>query len=279
MIFIKKNQSGWSFISQNNFQARGESTIKMILDAIIEHKGPISTSDIIINTDDYPSKMEKDNFYYCCEDVSQLKNVIPDYTFSSWPEAGINSFINISNQIIQAGKKPFLYDKIFWIGNVATNKNREILYALSRQYREFFEVYHTSVDQYILNKEKVPYVSLPLHCKFKYLIDIEGRGYSGRLKFLLFSKRLLFIQERRYKEFFHFNLIPYIHFIPIKNDLSDLIDKYIEIRNDEALYEKITTNALNFATKNLNYTAVIKHMSKVLFNNNSEALPQKGKRH
>lgn len=257
---------GWSFTSRDNFESRGELTLKMILDAIITHHAPIPAADIIVHTTDCPYAMLKGNYYYCCEDERELNHVIPDYTFSAWPEAGIDSYANITSQMIRAGEQPIQHNKIFWIGNVGTHPNREVLYNLSGgQYRHIFEVHHTMVNKHGSRGARYPYVTLPYHCKYKYLIDIEGRGYSGRLKYFLFSKRLLFIQERRYKEFFHFNLIPYVHFIPVKNDLSDLVDRYMEVKDNDSLYEQITTNAFQFALSQLNYQAVIKHLSTVLF--------------
>jgi hypothetical protein len=38
--------------------------------------------------------------------------------------------------------------------------------------------------------------------RWRYLIDIEGTGYSGRFKLLLSAPRLVFLQERPHKEDF-----------------------------------------------------------------------------
>lgn len=60
---------------------------------------------------------------------------------------------------------------------------------------------------------------------YSILLDIEGGGYSARLKYLLLSNKPLLIVNRPYKEFFFKNLQEYVHYIPVKRDLSDLIDK------------------------------------------------------
>lgn len=68
-------------------------------------------------------------------------------------------------------------------------------------------------------------VSLEDHTKYKYLIDASGQGYSARIKYLLFSRRPLFIIDREYWDWIGIDLIPWVHFIPVKADLSDLLDQ------------------------------------------------------
>ncbi|KAJ7074479.1 glycosyl transferase family 90-domain-containing protein [Mycena amicta] len=56
---------------------------------------------------------------------------------------------------------------------------------------------------------------------YKYLLDIDGNTFSGRFLGLLRSGSLTTV----YEEFFIGWLRPYEHFIPIKSDLSDLVQK------------------------------------------------------
>ena len=51
------------------------------------------------------------------------------------------------------------------------------------------------------------------------LLDIEGVGYSARLKFLLHMNRTLFIQEGRpFWTWAERGLIPWIHYIPVSRN-------------------------------------------------------------
>jgi len=101
------------------------------------------------------------------------------------------------------------------------------------------------------------YLSLPDLIKYKYLIDIGGNGYSGRLKFLLFSKRPLLIVDRDYIEYFHDELIPYQHYIPVKMDLSDLLEQinWMVLNPEKSL--EIANNAFCYAINNLNIDDII----------------------
>lgn len=78
---------------------------------------------------------------------------------------------------------------------------------------------------------------------YRFLIDIGGNGYSGRLKLLLFSRHPLLIVDRDYIEFFHSSLVPYVHYVPVKMDLSDLLEKARWIRDNYEKRLEIAANA------------------------------------
>ena len=70
-------------------------------------------------------------------------------------------------------------------------------------------------------------------------------------------KRLLFIQERKWKSYYHYQLIPNYHFIPIKEDFSDLIEKIEWANSNPIEVNQIIENATQFAIHNLNYDSVV----------------------
>ncbi|MGE4512896.1 MAG: glycosyl transferase family 90 [Chryseobacterium sp.] len=251
--------------NHNSFQTRAESSLKQILDAIAMG---VPEKEIIfsLHTGDFPVKKPvKGDFYYCCERKEDLDFVFPDFIFDHWKQAGIPSFGNTVSEISEAAKQPYDYKRILWIGNVQTNIIREKIIQYSEKFPDLIEAYDTCVDQVVDGKKDIPYISLKDHTKYKYLIDIEGRGYSGRIKMLLFTKRLLFIQERQWKSYYHFELEPYKHFIPVKNDLSDLIQQ-IEFTESqgENYYDNITQNAYNFAVENLRYEKAVARIQKLI---------------
>ena len=61
--------------------------------------------------------------------------------------------------------------------------------------------------------------------RWRALIDVEGAGYSGRLKLLLHSGRPVLIQDRPWHEWFWDELVPWENFIPVARDLSDLVSR------------------------------------------------------
>ncbi len=106
------------------------------------------------------------------------------------------------------------------------------------------------------------YVSLPqLVRKYEFVLDIEGIGYSGRLKYLLFSNRCLFYVERTWVEFFNYQLIAYVHYIPVKTDLSNLKSQFEWAMANPKITKQIALNALTFAKKHLQRDAILKRVA------------------
>ncbi|KAF7309376.1 CAP10 domain-containing protein [Mycena indigotica] len=84
--------------------------------------------------------------------------------------------------------------------------------------------------------------------KFKYLLDIDGNSFSGRYLGLLRSGGLVF-KSTAFAEFFTPWLIPYEHFIPVRVDLSDLVEKVEWARNNDAEARRIQEAGRIFAEK------------------------------
>ena len=110
------------------------------------------------------------------------------------------------------------------------------------------------------------YISLPDLTKYKYLLDIGGNGYSGRLKYLLYSKRPILLIDRNYVEYFHDDLKPYEHYIPVKMDLSDLLDQVEWMKQNPDKCKEIAQNAYNFAIENFTKEKLIDRIYEVYKN-------------
>ena len=142
-------------------------------------------------------------------------NLIPAFIFDCWKEAGIHDYEGKINMISEAGKSNYIYDKVFWVGNVTTHITRKKLIDYGKtDKRTVF------IDMRTISKP----ISLEDHTKYRVLIDIQGIGHSGRIPYLLSSRRCVIIQERQVEQWYYWNdtLKPWIHYIPVKEDLSDL---------------------------------------------------------
>ncbi|KAJ7651125.1 glycosyl transferase family 90-domain-containing protein [Roridomyces roridus] len=64
---------------------------------------------------------------------------------------------------------------------------------------------------------------------YKYVIDIDGNGWSGRFKRLLTSNSLVF-KTTLYPEWYSDRIVPWVHYIPVQLDLSDLHDTLLFFR-------------------------------------------------
>jgi hypothetical protein len=234
--------------------------IKKLLNKCAIKYDDINITNIVCNTHDRGNENINNAEYSMCynKDISGLdKYCGPDFGFYHWPSANIISFEQTKNQIIiEANKKPII-DKIGWYGNlysplkdVIEHKTRPLLKKIGDENPEIFDIIHIPPINGIINNAIPNYLSLQELVKYKYLIDIGGNGWSGRLKWLLFSKRPLLLVDRNYVEYFYNDLKPYVHFIPVKMDLSDLLEKVKWMKNNYEECLNIANNAFNFATIN-----------------------------
>lgn len=181
----------------------------------------------------------------------------PDWTFVNWASANIRSFRFSSNLIAAKSFLPPSSNKVFWAGNIKSplsdvieSKTRPMLLSIGNDNAQDFDIRHIAPKNGKIPKEDQKYLSIEQITRYKYLLDIGGNGYSGRLKYLMFSKRPILIVHRNYVEYFYEDLIPFEHFIPVKQDLSDLIEMTQWLKSHDKESQKIALNMFNYASKN-----------------------------
>lgn len=194
------------------------------------------------------------------------KNLVPDFNFHAWPQVGIEDYEIVIREIDNAGLIPYEINKVGWIGNTNTHSNRKKLLEVGDAHKELFDFFDMRwylSGRTFLNPTK--YISTPeLVKKYSMLIDVEGCGYSGRVKHLLWSHRPLLLVDRPYKEYFFEHLKEWVHYIPVKRDLSDLVEKTIWCMEnyDKALV--IAENAFQFSQIHLTRDACYEQWNKII---------------
>lgn len=76
-----------------------------------------------------------------------------------------------------------------------------------------------------------PFQSVSEAGKYKYVLDVDGNGWSSRFKRLMTSNSLIF-KATVYPEWFTDRIQPWVHYIPIKYDYSDVHDLLTFFRGD-----------------------------------------------
>lgn len=235
--------------------------------------------DLTIQTGDYTGSNER-YAAFCRTEEQQNIILIPDFTFDGWATIGVYSYKQLIDEIVAKSKEPYKYDKLFWIGSVETHPSRITLCEMSLKdsrieaiganwKRETYQIYRTQkADKFVTFQD---------HTQYKYLIDLQGYGYSGRLKILLFTGRPLFVAERKWKEYFYDDLKPFVHYIPVKEDLSDLTEKldWAETHYEEAL--QIAKNAQEYALSHLTQEKATEKLEEILMNYSEQYGIEEGK--
>jgi hypothetical protein len=225
------------------WQTRNSATLRLIELADRIH-GLGDFAPVMVHTGDKPIDDTGDPTWNCLsysEADGYADIAIPDFLFDGWPEAGMRDYAEETADVAAAGLKTPELRSCGWIGNCKTHPIRWELVELGKEHPDVLDFHHMGWTE---EEEDEPTAtsasadaSQPLSLPSTYmtladqvrrwalLIDVEGRGYSARVKVLLHSGRPVLIQERPWREWFWPELRPMENFIPVKRDLSDLLDR------------------------------------------------------
>lgn len=153
---------------------------------------------------------------------------------------------------------------------------RVIISELSKNHPDLIEagINLTDYMQYkeVLTKEGLikPHASIEDHLNYKYLPVLDGYmctypGYQWRL----LSNSVCFKQDSNEVQWFYSALKPYEHYIPINNDMSNLVDQIKWSRNFDSLCKQIANNATSFVLNNLMLEDVYLYLYKTLISYSS----------
>jgi hypothetical protein len=273
--FVVRDRNCVQFYFNDAHQSRQEATTHMILDALKTIKYEVRKNHkVTFYTSDHPPP-DPAHRVLSYSALKESKNVVavPDFSFWSWPDVGILDYSQTVDQVLAASEHPPQDERLFWIGNTATSPMRTRLMEIAAQDPRILATDVTWVkegraERWASEKQMDTlgsnYVSLPDHCRYKYLIDVEGIGYSARLKLLLFSARPLFLQERPCREFYFDRIKPFSHYIPVDHDLSNLSAQldWAQAHPDECA--QIAANAQAFARQHLTREAAIIYLREAI---------------
>uniref|UniRef100_A0A6C0EPT5 Protein kinase domain-containing protein n=1 Tax=viral metagenome TaxID=1070528 RepID=A0A6C0EPT5_9ZZZZ len=101
--------------------------------------------------------------------------------------------------------------------------------------------------------------------EYKYVVDVDGHVSAYRLSFELESGACVLLAASKYKLWFAKLIKPYEHFVPIKSDLSDLLDKIKWCKRHDAKCKRIALNAQEFARTYLSKEGILDYLQRLLF--------------
>ncbi|NWI39968.1 PGLT1 glucosyltransferase, partial [Picathartes gymnocephalus] len=137
-----------------------------------------------------------------------------------------------------------------------TSPERDPLILLSRENPELVDAEYTKNQAWKSEKDtlgKPPAKEIPLvdHCKYKYLFNFRGVAASFRLKHLFLCGSLVFHVGEEWLEFFYPQLKPWVHYIPVRSDLSDVRELLQFVKENDAIAQEISERGRQFITEHL----------------------------
>lgn len=119
-----------------------------------------------------------------------------------------------------------------------------------------------------INPDLYPPVVSPLtpseQCEYKYILHIPGHACAQRLSLELFYGSCVLIVDSPYYLWFYKELIPWVHFIPIKFDLSDLLEVLAWCKDHDKECREIARKGLLFACTHLSMNGVLNKLEEIL---------------
>jgi len=200
------------------WESRNVNTLNMIEEVLKHYKIP--DLEVLVSTDDI-LKDEKGSKYPILVMAKRKKDkniLYPDHTFQDWSNAKTNTWNLAKKKIMTSCKKhPFTKKtgKLMFRGN-NTHYIRKFLANKSANKNEI------NIQMVDLKKNKNKFVTLEDHCKWKYLLNIPGRSYAGRLKYLLVSNSVVFNikkkEDYQWDEFYYHVLADNKNYVAIQDN-------------------------------------------------------------
>jgi len=120
-----------------------------------------------------------------------------------------------------------------------------------------------------IEKNKMPFnlvnfLSPEQQSTYKYIINIDGHVSAFRISLELNMGSTILLVDSPWKMWFSRFLIPYVHYVPVKSDLSNLIDQVKWCQTHDSDCETIANNARLFYVKYLSKNAILDYLQKTL---------------
>lgn len=187
-------------------------------------------------------------------------------------------------------KKPIAVFRGSLTGNDRTITNTRVqARILSLQYPSYLDAHITQTFKYYMYEENIGCVYTLIDNKdiyednnkniisgfeqgrnYKYILHIDGFVSAWRMAIEMFSMSVILKVNSDWIEHFYCDLIPWEHYIPIKSDLSDLIQIIEWCRNNDEICYNIAKNAYNYANDNFTKKKTFNYLENQLFNENIE---------
>lgn len=258
------------FIEKKGYESRNQSVIDLLIKTN-EYKVLPSISFLIFTNDFIESEPLKDyNFVYTfCKNSSYKTTLFPNFNFNHWNEANIGNYEDTynffrDNQLDWDKKK----DTIFWSG-ADTNIIRKKIFLYTLQ-NPLYEINLTNIT-----KRFTPITDIT---KYKYLLNMNGHSYSGRLNYLFLSGSCVIQLKntdslKSYNEFYYKYFIPDLDYIEIPYndntptaDILNIINEKINTLNPEI----IAQNGFKKAIEILKIYNVYEYIHQTLTENSSQ---------
>lgn len=161
-------------------------------------------------------------------------------------------------------------------GDITSNNPRLLSLLISTKYPQYIDSKLTYRPVYYLFKnrkyvsykinteEENNYLSLVEQTNYKFILLIDGFVSPWRTIWALHSHSCILKVDSKYVEKYYDELIPGVHYISIKEDLSDLIEKVKWCLKNDLKCKQIADNAHTYAINKFTEENILTEMAEIL---------------
>ncbi|CAB3368503.1 Hypothetical predicted protein [Cloeon dipterum] len=235
---------------------------KMFWDNILlsmARKVKLPDLELLVNLGDWPlvrlEELKVPMLSWCgSEETADI--VVPTYELT---EATLECMGRVTLDMLSVqGNTPLPWEQrkamAFWRGR---DSNRERLHLIEIA-REHSDLINASLTNFFFFRDleevygpKVKHVSFFEFFENKYQLNVDGTVATYRFPFLLGGGSTVLKQESTYYEHFYSKLRPWHHFVPMAQNLSDLVDRIKWAKENDKEAREIALNGQAFAQENL----------------------------
>jgi hypothetical protein len=129
--------------------------------------------------------------------------------------------------------------------------------------REYF--YTNAVDKKNIYGEKGMNINDTEMVNYKYILNIDGISSCwDATAWKMNSGSVVFKTDSDWKQWFYDDYKPWVHFVPIADDFSDINEKYEWAESHQDECEKIVKNSLELFQKTYRFHNIIEHTKSVV---------------
>lgn len=117
------------------------------------------------------------------------------------------------------------------------------------------------------------YLTPTEQAKYKYIVNVDGNVSAFRLSLELGMGSVILLVDSPHELWYHNKLKEYVHYVPVKRDLSDLYEQIEWCKNHDTECEQIAKNALAFYNEYLSKESILTYMKEVLESIHTARIP------
>ncbi|KAK2579229.1 hypothetical protein KPH14_008198 [Odynerus spinipes] len=235
---------------------------KIFMDAILlslTRKIVLPDVEFFVNLGDWPLAPNKGPNYpifsWCgSDDTKDIVMPTYDITESSLEAMGrvMLDMLSVQGNINTPWEEKI--EKLFWRGRDSRRERLDLI-DISRKHPNLFNASLTNFFSFKNEIDKYgpaqSHISFFKFFEYKYQLNIDGTVAAYRFPYLLAGDSLVLKQDSEYYEFFYKDLKPEVHYVPVKRNLSDLVEKIKWAKDNDEIALRISKTARQFTRDNL----------------------------